>query len=37
LITTTLLLQNKEPTQDKALHNPWSLLLSYFLVLDEPI
>jgi hypothetical protein len=32
LITTLipLLFQNKEPAPDKALHNPWCLLLSYF-------
>jgi hypothetical protein len=29
-----LLLQSKEPTPDKALHNSWGLLFSYFLVLD---
>jgi hypothetical protein len=36
LITTlmSLLFQKKEPAPDKALHDPWCLLLSYFLILD---
>jgi hypothetical protein len=36
LITTLILVvfQNKEPALDKALHDPWCLLISYFLVLD---
>jgi hypothetical protein len=36
LITTlmSLLFQKKEPAPDKALHDPWCLLLSDFLVLD---
>jgi hypothetical protein len=32
-----LLLQSKELTLDKALHNLWILLLSYFLVLDGSV
>jgi hypothetical protein len=36
LITTLIhvLFQNKESALDKVLHDPWCLLLSYFLVLD---
>jgi hypothetical protein len=36
LITALIivLFQKKELAQDKALHDPWCLLLSYFLVLD---
>jgi hypothetical protein len=37
LITTLIhvLFQTKEPAPYKALHDPWYLLLYYFLVLDE--
>jgi hypothetical protein len=31
------LLQSKEPAPNKALHDPWCLLLSYFLVLDGSV
>jgi hypothetical protein len=36
LITALIivLFQKKEPDPNKALHDPWCLLLSYFLVLD---
>jgi hypothetical protein len=37
LITTLIhvLFQKKESALDKDLHDPWCILLSYFLVLDE--
>jgi hypothetical protein len=36
LITTLIIIlfQKKELALDKALHDPWCLLLPYFLVLD---